>query len=268
MELQRSFIHGLALVVAVSSIALSACKEADELVDATNVTTPSSTPTPASQDYPLFLKVETTWETDEDNSLGPTTHANCTVPDGSAAGTTVACTANIPEGQLYYSNIKFTMGTNSPVTCSRLVFQPYYYKASVSATFRPFWSPDADIDCSGATAEAGATCYNGVATEIVPEFPKFRAVYFMTEVQAESSFTAKSGNKQSAGSNRWTSNNLLLADRGANIAIPFDGYRANTFVDYSVICRDKWEEPIWEIDLTINDVDSTVDHIETWAEWP
>ncbi|MBS1961054.1 MAG: hypothetical protein JST04_02475 [Bdellovibrionales bacterium] len=228
------------------------------LIAATASSTTTSTVTTGSGD--LYLIVSSAWETTPDSYV---TQISCSVPSGSATGTAVTCSGKIPEGQLYFSNLKFTVGTTSSNTCHTIVFRPYYYVASTAAAYTPPGSTSA-VDCS--VLPLDGSCYNGAAKEIVPSFPDYSGVYFLTSTGNEADYTISSGNTLQQGTNRYTCNNKV--DKTAAVA----GYVANTMQDYVLECRDEYYELQRKITLTIGDYDTgpaedpggASDHFDDW----
>lgn len=229
------------------------------LIAATATSTTSTTSSTTGTGN-LYLIVSSAWET---TPTDYTTQISCSVPTGSAVGTAVTCTGKIPEGQLYFSNLKFTVGTTTPSTCHTIIFRPYYYLASQAAGYIPPGSSSA-VDCSASPIDS--SCYNGVAKEIVPSFPDATGIYFLTSTGNESDYDASSGNSLEMGTNRYTCNNKV--DKTAAVA----GYVANTMQDYVAECRDEYFELQSKITLTIGDYDTgpaedpggATDHFDDW----
>jgi hypothetical protein len=195
----------------------------------------------------------------------------------------VTCTVKIPEGRLFYSSVKLAYSW-LPNNCRILGFQPYYYRASISATyFPPGAKADSEgIDCSGATTVPPAACYGGAAPDLVSEFPvKNRIAYFPDEnnltLPSKASVEISAAASKEAGSNRMTVNDLPLAKRAttytpASLGNIGDGYRANTFTDYIFTCRDEWADDVaYQITLNITEEDSSAagpNNFLTWKELP
>lgn len=221
------------------------------------------TPPTAQTVYPLELIITSQYE-----AGGPTTtEATCQIPVGSAAGTSLACTnaagaagsaVAIPEARLYFSNLTFTInaGDSSVANgCEILFVQPFSYKASTSATFSaPWMSAGSEVDCS--MTNAPIDCYGGVGRDVVTGFPTYTATYIMTALSLTTSFTTKSANYRHWGSNRFATNNLVIRN-AAHVWQNGDSYVANTYKDYYFACVDRWWQPVFEITLTLTDVDIT-----------
>ncbi len=187
----------------------------------------------------------------------------CTVPDGSPVGTLVTCNKTVPEETLYFSKLFITFG--STAACKLLVFTPYAYLGSYSATFSPPWdgSGSATVDCSRSTVGSTlpSTCYNGAAREIVGGFPTNTSIFIFPEEGVEGK-TAVSApyEKNKAFDNTWVTNNLV--DRDAAIAGRYVGRAAGLpgdmiFQDWGVYCMDEWYEPVYGITFTMSDQDRT-----------
>ena len=156
-----------------------------------------STTTTASLSGDLYLPVSTAWETT------PTlfdTQITCKIDSGSPLVSTT-CSGTIPEGQLHFSKIRFTVGTSNPDVCKMLIFYPYYYLASRSAAYAPPWDSTASLDCSDTSTAAGGPsdsgCYDGVGTEILSSgFPDTIGMYFLTADGLEKDYDASSANEK------------------------------------------------------------------------
>jgi hypothetical protein len=179
----------------------------------------------------------------------------CEIPPGSAEGTTIACNLAIPEGQLYFSDHFFTVGTSDPTACPLLFFQPYFYQAFDSAAATPFWTTS-EVDCSVGPGEISADCFNGPAKTIVPDFPRYTRLYMRTVKNSKETYKAMSPNSAFAGSNRYMVNNK--ADKTAAVASinGGDGYIANSMRDWTVTCMDDFLEEEYTINITISDRDT------------
>jgi len=230
---------------ALLAISLSGCltPQSDALTGLISSSASSST-TSSGTTGNLYLKVSTAWETT------PTifeTQITCRIPEGSAT-TSATCSGTVPEGQLHYSKIRFTVGTTNSSTCRILIFKPYYYVASNAAGFVPPWDTTTTVDCS-VGAPDDAACYDGVAKEIVTSFPTYTGMYFLTAEGAEQSYDASSANEIHHPSNRYTCNNKV--DPTAAVA----NYVANSMQNYVVECRDDHYNLQKQITLTFGDAD-------------
>ncbi len=126
------------------SFGMVACKKETPtgFVVATPTATPTVTGTPAvgnsstsataSINAAVYLKIERQLQTPDD--AVKTLVGTCQVPIGSPRGTVVTCNPtvggsfSIPEGDLHYSKLIFTSGTNDPVQCAYLLFRPKILK--------------------------------------------------------------------------------------------------------------------------------------------
>lgn len=199
-----------------------------------------------------------------------TTWKTCDVT--SASGTASDCTATIPEGQLYFSNLKFTVTTPIGHQCSRISFHPYWAVRSVNAAFDEPETSTA-VDCSGGFSSRPALCYEGAARDLVPNFPVNGGVYYVPGAGSstqEYTFT-KSANQRRidlAGvdfGNLWTSNNLLEADRGAAIDSGVKQYAGgDRYNDYTFSCRDVWDEPLYSLTVYVLEQNGATGTILDW----
>jgi hypothetical protein len=191
-----------------------------------------------------------------------------TTDSSGTAGTSTECKIMIPEGQLYFSKLYINVAAPTSGVCQIVTFQPTQYKASSSATFVPPWSGTSasSIDCSGATSAPGVECYSGVAVDMVPSFPDYRAVWFRGIGGDYVEFTAESANTKARPSNRWSCNSLDAANEGtANYG--GEAYVANSFRHYEIVCADKWLDPLYKINLVIEDEDTSstgANHRDDW----
>ena len=129
----------------------------------------------------------------------------------------------IPEGDLYYSHLYFTVGSNDPITCAKVVFKPYYYLGSVSPIVvgppvsGGFFAPwllfpaltrnDCTSPYSAPYPNTPSACFNGPAVSLVPGFNPFTlGVQFHTNTQLESVFDLNSAYDSGQNSNRYTVN--------------------------------------------------------------
>jgi hypothetical protein len=242
------FEFGFACALATS---VSGClaPQSDALTGLISSNSAVTTTSSASGD--LYVKVSTSWETTP-TLIDP--QFTCSIPSGSATVSTT-CTGKIPEGQLHYSTLHFTVGTSNPSTCAILIFRPYYYLGSTAALFNPPWdSTITGAVCNTVTGPNGgpadANCYDGVAKQIVASFPTYTGMYFLTANGGEKTYDADSANLKHAPTNRWTCNNKV--DKTAAVA----GYVANTMQDYVIECRDTHNDLTKQITLTLGDEDT------------
>jgi hypothetical protein len=223
---------------------------------------PTPTPTPSStagaSAFPFEVILTSQYE---DNTGTPggtiTTEADCQMPVAAAAGTINPCNVSIPEGRMHFSTLTWTVSVGTQTLnppCEIVVFQPYYYKASNAAGFKPSWETSA-IDCSASPTPLG--CFSGPATTIVTGFPQFVGEYFLAPDTSSQSYSVKSANANLRSSDRWTVNNL--ADETSAVAFlnGRDGYVANSMVDYSFSCFDKFMQPVYGFTHQITKIDVT-----------
>ncbi|MBC7386493.1 MAG: hypothetical protein H7301_10090 [Cryobacterium sp.] len=204
----------------------------------------------------VYLAVDSAWEMTDSNFMR---QGECHVATGAAP--TTNCTIRIPEGQLHFSKLKFTFGTTNPLLCQRVLFEPAYYVASKSATFKNNWTatPTA-IDCSILNPVTGeptnAGCYYGAATVIYSDFPTTVGNYFSTTFGLESSKTLDSANSKRIGSK-----NILACNKIDNPAIDiFDAsanriYVGGSMRSYTATCLDEWEQTQAKVNVYIADND-------------
>ena len=148
------------------------------------------------------------------------------------------CAVEIPETQLYFSSLEFTVETPANHQCDVVYFDPYYYLFSRSLKAQPPWL-NAPIDC--ATLNGGFPakgCYSGPATEFFTNFPFINTEANSIQNKApvfKKSWTINPAFKSLNGAftygNRWTS---FQPDRLGSPEIPsnFDvnDHRANASV--------------------------------------
>jgi hypothetical protein len=198
-----------------------------------------------------YLLVESAWELAPDEWE---THGSCTT---TGDGSNNRCILRIPEGQLHFSHLRFTWGTDNTTSCQRVAFRPSYYLASRDPAFVPWWKADgSDTDCSSASllgpTEDTKDCFYGAATELAPSWPSVIGTYFSTTTgTVEGRLEMDSANEQEA-----TVGNLLTAnlmdDETTSIG---DFYFANSMRSYRVECRDKHEQLRASVDVYIADED-------------
>lgn len=215
------------------------------------------------EDALLYLSISSKWE-----SGGATTsHGACQIRTTSNSDS-LECDISIPEGQMYYSDINFTMGTKFPQECATINFAPYYYRIDDSDTdYRP---PGEKEPAKCATeAMSNSRCWGGAATQIVTGFPNSFGMYFMPSAKPQTTYTLGSGNTV-----RWTSgkNNRLAVNNLVNRTSDIPGrYVANSMNDYYITCTDLWARPIYTIKLNLvdadtkdNNQDATQDQVPDW----
>ncbi len=219
----------------------------------------TSTGTGTGTDTEFLFKVDVATQY-ESNDKGLDNKGTCKVgpdvtPRSDSGGTVVNCPAiSIPEQQLFFSNVHFTV-TAAPDKCKIIFFRPYFYRISTSATYTP---PTATgpLDCSKNDQTEPATCYGGAGTLLIPSFPRNGGQYFLPGdgTTLTNTWIAKSANsqRQTGGAysyldNRWTINDL--ADRVAFKSYNGqDIYVANSMVDWRIVCTDTTDH-LYEMNL-------------------
>ncbi len=146
-----------------------------------NVNTPTNAEVCQS---PICFEFQTRWE---ETLLSKISWGTCTA---NAVGDT--CTIQVPEATLYFSDLYYEISTNSN-DCVYLVFEPYFYRISTSASYI---DPSLETqDCSGATEVPPAICFNGVATNLIESFPSATQAYFKTDQATSIIYKADSANQ-------------------------------------------------------------------------
>ncbi len=258
----------------------------------------TTTSTVASINAEVYLKVERRLM-DATLDAPKTSVGLCQVTNSTGTPTspnTVTCNPtyggafSVPEGDLHFSNLYFTVGTSRPDRCAFLVFRPYYYMGSTAAYdpdnlgtapgFLVPWLntlPPVPIDCSLGIATAG--CFNGPAVSLVPGFPNVRSLVYLTDQVLESVSTLTSAYSNDQSSNRFVANNeaawgparsdasqptgyqsYYVGDTAAATA----GYPASgplgygaAHQDYVVECRDRYFDVLSQVIVKINDEDTS-----------
>lgn len=138
------------------------------------------------------------------------------------------------------------------------------------------------MKCSGASEPAGKACFGGPAAQLVPDFPKYRALIHLPDesnlsVPVGVSKTVDSAYSMGWYSNRHTVNDMSLANQALNhtsadLGGAGDGYIANTYVDYKFSCRDNWADPeTFVINLIVEEEDTSAagpNDFLSWKELP
>jgi hypothetical protein len=257
-----TFMHRILVLL---FLLFASCAKVDSTGSAAGGADAPGGTTPA-EDTIFSVEVKTLWE----NATETQTHATCTVTDATVpkqavTGTPVSCTASIPEAQLYYSSLRFSISASTQ--CDIVTFRPFYYQISDSAAYTP---PNTTtvVVCDGSTTPIPQACFGGAGTNIITNLGTNTGLYFLPGFEPSRDFEAISGNtkRQSAPEfsgleNRWTVNNLPAASRAVTVN---DVYLQNTWQDWQVICRDEWDEPLYRMTIDIIDANSDVDQLETW----
>jgi hypothetical protein len=238
---------------------------------------------------PLFINIATEWE----NSTITETRGQCSIDAGVAPGTantaiksTGDCIpVKIPEIDLYYSNLVFTVGSNSPGTCSQITFQPYYFVRSTVAGFVPGPGVTA-VDCSvSPPGTAQAQCFGGTApnmNETATAFPLSTSIYLLPSVNPYVSYNLKSANTlrmaQTAGTDKQFSNNTLSSNN-LSISTTNPGYPAiatanadfvggaGNYYDYRATCLDPNGNVLYQTSIIIQPTHTTVAGTTQYTYW-
>jgi len=265
MKSSSRYIAGMIL----TALFTLGCSEEPETLSSTTPSVDAGLEDGVQKNTPLYLKVGTQWESSSENA-GFERMGNCSFVSTAPAGSSMNCVVTIPEAQLYYSKVQFSIGTTDPVRCPIIHFTPYYYVRSNQAGYLP---PDADetIDCSSL---AEAKCFGGSAPSLVPEFPKSNSLYFLTMVTPITSYTLGSGNKL-----RWYGpshvNYLVtndLTDRATAIPGKPKEYVGGTgnWQDHNISCSNFWGETLYNIRLIVRDEDQDEQHsgpLDDFPDW-
>lgn len=222
----------------------------------------NSTPT-------AVLRVEVMRAETENGLVGPEQLVKkCEILIGTQPGTANAmmdqdsCIMYVPEGELYNSQLRFHVTTDDAVACRRLNFQPYVYRASNAAKFKPSWNGFNEIDCSAVSKVDLAACYNGVG-KITPGFPLNLGWFTYTVNSKVIDKIAPSAFSQNGGhSNRYAASWASSYIFGAKVtASGSDGLQTTnpngpiTTVPYSVSCDDDFAENVFQINFQVTDYD-------------
>lgn len=187
---------------------------------------------------------------------------------------TLNCSVTIPEGQLYYSDIEFKMGTRFPEYCPVISFRPYYYRRSDAAISSVDHDNDPDtpnqesggyippgsetpIDCSGLAKTK--ECWGGAAPAFVEKFPENTGYMTVTAGKLQQKWVVKSENElRTYGGedvNYLITNDLNVADRAATVTDTSESKErvGGTFRDYRVSCNNYWAEELYSLRIIISD---------------
>lgn len=223
---------------------------------------------------PLEIRVRANYS----KSSAKRTLVQCSVPAGTNPGDPEAdgtCLLQVPELDMHYSDFEFRVSTNSANTCAQVVFIPFQYLRSLSTTFS---SPDGDVDCSLAIKDP--YCYGGAAKFLKPEFgyPGNTGLYFLTSNQLSGTYTLPSTDENRAkDGHRSMRTNINVANNFTDDrTTPINGvgavdYVANTFIDYTFLCEDRWGETLYSWTLIMGDDDlidtSTNMPFDSFYDW-
>ncbi|MFS4458877.1 hypothetical protein [Bdellovibrio sp. HCB2-146] len=212
-----------------------------------------------SVDSPLYVQFSTRWESDDDGDY--TVHGLCSIDSLAPVGTVDnTCTVAIPEAQLYFSDLRFTVGTHGNSGCSQIVFSPYYYRRTNSSAFtNPGSTEETNCDKNHADWDGDkAKCYGGAAPAMIPSFPVNKGSYFLTFLTLADHYILPAEN-----TTRWYQGfeaaNLAaandLTDRATVINTGVRQHTAEEFEDYQVECRNLWGETLYRIEFKVKDED-------------
>ncbi|MEK2689376.1 hypothetical protein [Bdellovibrio sp. GT3] len=224
-----------------------------------------------SDETALYFKVSSKWMASDKI----TTHGSCSISSLTpSTGVPFECEIKIPEGQMYHSDIDFTVGTKLNQLCPMIAFRPYVYRISNrDDDYVPNLSETGDFATCATTPNA-IECFGGAMTQVLgASYPEFTFKFFMSALGESSAFTvpAENGLRYYSSTpkkkNYMVSNNMLTAARGTNIA---GTYVAGSMLDYQAICYDLWYHPVYTINLRLSDEDSDgsdggiLDEIQDW----
>lgn len=217
----------------------------------------------------LYFKVGTRWEGNAGGDLDLAENdGNCEIASSANKGDAKTCVVRIPEAKLFYSSINYIIGTTNPAKCPIIDFQPYYYRRSDEANFRPE-GQTADVNCSTSATSDNKLCYGGSAPKLVTGFPENTGTYFITSLGKVAIFDLASENsiKWYGGAmvNYLVTNNLVATASTEVSNGP--RARAGQWHNYVATCLDVWYEPQFKITVKIHDEnfdDTGSDHFQDW----
>lgn len=273
----RSVLKGWVLIGALMTfLSLASCGP-DSGDSGSGEATPTPTPTPSTSptpvytgtEVPLTLTVSTMWSEDQNSEYVDA--GSCSVSASAARGSTSTCTVLVEEARMFFSKTRFTIKTERPDRCALLMFQPYYYVRSASATYTAI-GETSTINCSKLD---NSKCFGGAAVYLVPNFPKRTGLSFETKNVNSVSYDldAEINLGHYAG---YAVNYLLtndLTDRASTIggSGTLTDYVGGSMVDYKVTCMDEWGYPYHTINVTIHDEDkdgAESDPEDNFPDWP
>jgi hypothetical protein len=293
--MKKTFLYLSVVVAAVLNFSCQGEKHA-ALVELPS-TNPTDGPTTVSgvegvaNSSPLYFKIGLGWEppNGDESTIIYTYSQPCYFEPGSVVGSRKTCRITVPEQKLYYSYIKFRMGTLDTNKCAFVSFQPYYYRRSNIKIYNNWDSEKVDIDCRPPSQVAG--CYGGAAPIMLADlWPKYKSFYFLPAVGNQQDFMLRSANKagQFGGIKiNWMATNDISSPAVTGHQTPaidpmdpekstpvgydekIDG--ASGWVDYQISCVDLWGEPQYTLDLLFSD-ENTVDEVnggsyDTFPDW-
>ncbi|MGZ3770408.1 MAG: hypothetical protein ACXVCP_16165 [Bdellovibrio sp.] len=237
-----------------------ACSGSDQALPPTSSSSSSTASTDVTGVDPtsiLYIKLSSRWESAKDTDPFEN-WGNCSITPTSS-GPSLTCQLSIPEQQMFYSSIKFTVGTFKASECPVISFRPYYYKRSEVNGYVPPGSSTA-LDCSKTTG-IDKQCYGGAGPTLITDFPDSKGQYFFPDVNANSDFILKSENSLRIYSNALVNylitNDLSAAGRStAGDPTTKTERVADSFKDYTVSCNNYWGETLYKITLIVSDENS------------
>lgn len=217
---------------------------------------------------PLYLNFSLRWEAGsatEEASPYTSFDKNCAIAPLAPNGTIRNCTINVPEAQLFYSDIKFGIGTKVPGNCPIIRFFPYYYRRSVDQNFTDPKSGNT-FDCRRAADGGPATdqkeCYGGAAPTMITGFPTYAGLYYLTGVTNEFGPKIEASNALlyygPSLVNYLVTNDLAVPARSTQVASGPNARAGDEsgvvdWTDYKVTCENAWGERIYTLNLTLGD---------------
>ncbi|MBO9667314.1 MAG: hypothetical protein J7501_10940 [Bdellovibrio sp.] len=252
--------------------------KAEDAASTTPDTDPLSEVDPAS---PLYLKISTKWE--DSSNVSNSVSETCAIdPSTPMPAATMSCTLEVPEAQLFYSDLKFSFGTFQTATCPVVHFVPYYYKRSTSDSY----IPPGEKEPATCGSDPTLNCYGGAAPTIMgdSDFMKgFRSLYIVTALgnQSEKVLTAESKLRWYSGydvnylvTNDLTARGTTIDPVADNTKPMHKAYVADSMVDWGVYCEDFFGHTQYGIKLTIKDKDklnstdpdATEDEYDDWND--
>lgn len=226
----------------------------------------------------VYLEVSMQWQGDTSENYTPVGTCELLSDDNQVDK---VCNVAVPEAQLYYSRIRFRIGSDNSVQCPILSFIPYHYQRSKAEDYVPPGTTE-EQDCSPTnTNPLSPLCYGGAAPSLIPEFPVNKGQYFLTAIMPFYDYKLEPSNEI-----RWygldrvnymLTNDLSAARRsvevltGANQRVPDDPPNDYySFVDYTVLCEDIYGEDLVKLQLTISDINQPNNNngvLDQYKDW-
>jgi hypothetical protein len=260
---------------------MTACSAAEKTSFGDSGSSDESSETPSSEGSPLYVYLQTKPEGSTNGSY--TTFDSCIIASTVSAGTTDAvkdCTFTVPELKLYYSDLKFVVGTNASTTCTHVQFRPYHFLRSLDPAFRET-AAGISVDCSEGNQLVDSDCWGGAAVGFMgSSFPANGALYFLPENTLQSTYESISANRLRGthGSDPHYLTNRVFANNLVDTATTLSSYAGygthyvgNSMAGYRVACNDEYSYARYEINLEITDDDGEdvtddglIDDITDW----